>query len=217
MREELHRFLDGELAEQELPEELRAEARAWEAFLTEVRGLGPAGAPADLESRVVRAILASPPTPVWRRAWKWWVSPRPVRVAPLAGLAAAAVVALAVLLPRTGGPTAGPPIGPAALTGAAGTSVQSVYVQFLLDAPAASSVSLAGDFTDWTPQVELQDLDGDGIWTALVPLTPGVHEYMFVVDGSTWVTDPYAERYADDGFGNRNAVLAIATPQSSGI
>jgi hypothetical protein len=39
-----------------------------------------------------------------------------------------------------------------------------------------------------------------------------MHQYMFVIDGSEWVTDPGAERWSDDGFGNRNAVVAVAPP-----
>jgi hypothetical protein len=50
------------------------------------------------------------------------------------------------------------------------------------------------------------------VWTGRVPLQPGVHQYMFVIDGTEWVTDPGAERWSDDGFGNRNAVLAVAPP-----
>ena len=30
-------------------------------------------------------------------------------------------------------------------------------------------------------------------------------------DGSEWQTDPRADRYQDDGFGNRNAVLAVTS------
>ncbi len=92
-----------------------------------------------------------------------------------------------------------------------------VYVQFILHAPEASSVALAGDFNEWRPTVVLEDPAGDGVWTARVPLRPGVHEYMFVIDGSRWVTDPLAERYSEDGFGNRNAVLAIAPANASGL
>jgi hypothetical protein len=35
---------------------------------------------------------------------------------------------------------------------------------------------------------------------------------MFLVDGAEWMTDPEAQRYAEDGFGNRNAILAVAAP-----
>ncbi len=53
-----------------------------------------------------------------------------------------------------------------------------------------------------------------GIWTGRIPITPGLHEYMFVIDGTDWVTDPRAQRYSDDGFGNRNAILAVTHPAS---
>ena len=38
---------------------------------------------------------------------------------------------------------------------------------------------------------------------------PGIHEYMFVVDGAEWITPPGAEGYRDDGFGSRNAVVTV--------
>jgi len=44
-----------------------------------------------------------------------------------------------------------------------------------------------------------------------VPVRPGVHGYMFLIDGTKWQTDPRADRYQEDGFGNRNAVLAVAS------
>ena len=88
----------------------------------------------------------------------------------------------------------------------------TVYVQFVLDAPTARSVAVAGDFNGWSPQTVLADADGDGVWTGRVALKPGVHQYMFVIDGSQWMTDPEADRYADDGFGNRNAVLVLTEP-----
>jgi 1,4-alpha-glucan branching enzyme len=90
--------------------------------------------------------------------------------------------------------------------------VPRVYVELQLRAPDAASVSVAGDFTNWKPTIALSDPDGDGVWTGLVPMGPGVHQYMFVVDGTEWVTDPGAERHVDDGFGHRNAVVAVTAP-----
>ena len=224
MRHELHRYLDGELSFEELPEALRAEARAWDAWLEEVRAAGPAGAPPGLTERVMGAVReeTSDSEPAWRRFLEWWVRPRPVPVPPLAAALAAGLVAFLLLGPlaseRAADTAAGERAaattveGPPGGVRPVGRGGERVYVQFLLPAPGASSVALAGDFNGWTPSVRLTDEDGDGIWSARVPLRPGVHEYMYVVDGSRWVTDPYAERYSEDGFGNRNAVLAIATP-----
>lgn len=84
-----------------------------------------------------------------------------------------------------------------------------VYVQFVISAPDARTVALAGTFNEWNPSIQLSDPDGDGLWTGRVALEPGVHEYMFVIDGSEWRPDPNAISYIDDGFGQRNSVLAI--------
>jgi hypothetical protein len=203
MRAELQAYLDGELAITELPQELRSEAERWEQLLADVRTLGSERAPADLEFRIRRALPSSKQKSTVQRAAEWAIRPRSVRVSPLAGLAAAAALAFVILLPRSDAPEPGaePTSGPA--------SVTTIYVQFMLEAPSAQSVAVAGDFNSWSPELALTDTDGDGVWTGRVALKPGVHQYMFVIDGSQWLTDPGAGRYVDDGFGNRNAVLVI--------
>ncbi len=209
MRPELQAYLDGEVAFAELPAELRSEAERWERLLAQVQALGPDGAPGDLEFRIRRAIHRSERRSAVRRAAVWAVRPRSVRVSPLAGLAAAAALALIILLPRSEAPAPGsaPTTGPVAEA--------TIYVQFMLEAPSAQSVAVAGDFNSWLPELALTDPDGDGVWTGRVALKPGVHQYMFVIDGSQWLTDPEAGRYVDDGFGNRNAVLVIPQPARS--
>lgn len=214
MRDELRKYLDGELGMEELSTRAREEARAWEAFFSDVRQRGPDRAPSSLENRVMREVGSrgeSPAgaeatgEPAWIRLGRWLLQPRPVPISPAAGLAAAAAaLALFLVLPFGDEPTRSAPPG-----------AEQVYVEFVLEAPDASSVSVAGDFTSWSPSVKLQDADGDGVWSGRAAVRPGVHEYMFVLDGSEWVTDPNAERYSEDGFGNRNAVLAVATPRTS--
>jgi len=74
----------------------------------------------------------------------------------------------------------------------------------------AHTVAIAGDFNGWNPQVNLlKSPDKDNIWTGTLKLQPGRYEYMFVIDGKEWVSDPNAIRYVKDGFGNKNAVLEI--------
>jgi hypothetical protein len=148
-------------------------------------------------------IEALPEPGLLRRMARWLWAPKPVRVSPLlVGVGTLAVV-MALWLGRGALPG----------TGVGGDEVV-VYVQFALNAPGAQSVAVAGDFDEWTGSHTLEDADGDGIWTGRVPLQPGVHAYMFLVDGSTWTTDPEAQRYAEDGFGNRNAILAVAAPSA---
>ena len=209
MREELHRYLDGELPREELPGDLRGEAAAWEALLGEVQRTAVAGAPAGLEGGVIRALADEPrspmygkPTSAWRRAADWLTRPRVIRVAPAPAFAAFALLLLMAAFPWLRGSSPAP-------------ADDTVYVQLFLEAPAASSVAIAGDFNGWSPTINLEDRDGDGVWSGRLAVPPGIYEYMFVLDGSRWVTDPHAEWYSDDGFGNRNAVLAILSPSGT--
>jgi hypothetical protein len=213
MNEPLNRYLDGELDAEELTLETRAEAEAWDALFAEARQAGADRAPVGLESQIMDSIHARSRAPL-ARVVDWWVNPRPVRVRPLIGLAAAAAVGALLFLP-TG------PFGRDAVQdpiGATTTMVgeQPVYVQFHLEAPNAVSVAVAGDFNAWEPEVVLVDPDGDGIWTGRLLLPPGVHKYMFVVNGTEWMPDPLAEQYVEDGFGNRNSVLAISGGAGAG-
>jgi Glycogen recognition site of AMP-activated protein kinase len=200
MNEQLHRFLDGEIPLAALPPELQAEALRWQARFEAARSESRGGMPAGLAARIERALPAGGRRTRWRRAADWMLRPRTLRVSPLALGAAAAAGLLLVLSPwQRAGPTQPEP----------GMAQAPLYVEFVLSAPGARSVAVAGDFTTWSPDVELQDADGDGVWVGRVAILPGLHRYMFVVDGSQWVTDPKASRHADDGFGNRNAVLLV--------
>ena len=87
---------------------------------------------------------------------------------------------------------------------------QQVEVTFTISGIKANQIAVAGDFNSWnTSANQLEDPDGDGIWTGKMQLEPGRYEYMLVVDDGKWVTDPNAKVYADDGFGSKNAVLFI--------
>jgi hypothetical protein len=205
MRDDIHRHLDGDLPAEALAGEDRAVVDEWDRMVSSFRRAAPSGgAPPWLEQKVMAEIESLPERGPLARLWGWLVSPAPLRVSPLAAALAAAGLVLALVLPGRGTAPDGGPV-------AGGGPVEVVYVQFVLDAPAATSVAVAGDFTDWEPAFTLDDPDGDGIWSGRIPVRPGVHAYMFVVDETQWMTDPNAGRYQDDGFGNRNAVLAVGT------
>lgn len=203
MSDDIRRYLDGEVDLDALPADARAQAQAWDRMLDAFRPDGEIdSAPHWIEDRVMAEIDALPEPGALSRAWEWLLRPQPIRLSPgLVGLAAA-VVAAVVLLPRD---DVAPPTE-------AGVAEAVVYVQFVLDAPGARSVAVGGDFDEWSGSYALEDPDGDGVWSGRVPVEPGLHTYMFLLDGSEWVTDPQASRYNDDGFGNRNAVLAVAAP-----
>jgi hypothetical protein len=50
-------------------------------------------------------------------------------------------------------------------------------------------------------------------WTRVVPLPPGEHLFMYVVDGVRWVTPPLADDFVDDGFGAKNGVIVVRSAE----
>lgn len=214
MDKRLQAYLDGELERTALPVDLREEADLWDRLDDVSAELRREVAPPWLETRIMATLPAQIAQPWWRRAGNWLLQPQTVRVRPVSLSFAGAVAALAILL--TGQPDqlneVAPQTNGAAHT-VANTNNAVIYVQFAFANPNAKSVTIAGDFNDWDADTTpLRDTDGDGVWTGLIALRPGMHKYMFVVDGEQWVTDPEAERYVDDGFGMRNAVIAITPP-----
>ena len=180
-----------------MAKDLENEARAPrdETEWTERFAALPTPPPPDLVDRVMAAL---PPHPgsAWRRHWArvWpddgrWLAPT------LAGAAAAAAVVIAAVGLR-------PPAGPAV--------AEQTGVTFVVHAPAAEQVELVGSFNAWqTGQIQLAGPDATGRWTVTVPLPEGRHEYLFLVDGEQWITDPAASFFRPDGFGNRNAVIDV--------
>lgn len=213
MHPELHRYLDGELSREELSAEAAAELTEWAALDSAIAERRGAQAPPWLAADVMRALPAPTVAP-WRRAWQWLVTPRPIRVPPFAPLATAAALALVLMVRPTEPPAPAPAAVATASDPAAGVPV--VYVQFVFTARGARTVSVAGDFNDWSVETgALRDPDGDGVFSGLIAVQPGVHKYMFVVDGEEWQTDPMAASYVDDGFGMRNALLAVTPPTAA--
>ena len=82
-------------------------------------------------------------------------------------------------------------------------------VEFVLEAPAASSVKLAADFTDWEKAPVEMDHAEDGKWMTVVPLAPGQYAYRYIVDGQ-WFDDPVNTLHAPNPFGTENAVITVA-------
>ena len=183
---QVKRLLDGELTLADLPPELRAEGEEALRLLAAV-DRRPLTLPAAVDERVIAAVRGRAEAPgFWRR-----LRLRPWTLVP----AFAAGAALALLLSR-------PIPTPAAAT---------VTVRFVLFAPEAEQVALAGTFNQWDPATTpLVRTATPGVWTATLTLPAGQHQYAFVVDGARWVPDPAAPA-VDDGFGGgrRNSVLAL--------
>ena len=82
-------------------------------------------------------------------------------------------------------------------------------VRFALEQPTANTVTLAGPFNGWSATSHPMTRDASRRrWTLMVPLPPGEHLFMYVVDG-TWTTPPQADDFVDDGFGARNGLVVV--------
>ncbi|HEX6982119.1 MAG TPA: hypothetical protein VF181_05115 [Balneolaceae bacterium] len=90
------------------------------------------------------------------------------------------------------------------------STATEVMLRFIYFDEKAESVAVAGDFSNWEPiELSKQVVNGKKIWTGLVTMSRGEHNYMFVRNGSEWVTDPLAMVHRSDGFGNKNAVIYL--------
>lgn len=204
-----HQALDGEIDSAQLPEgEQRRLQRLLEAAALLAEVPPSTGLAASVAQRVMAAIR-HPRATVRQRVARWLTEPHAVTFAvrPIWSLALAAVLAVVTVFPAHG---PGPVL-----------TAEEGIVQFVGRFPSAHSVEVVGSFTDWRPGVvQLRDDDHDGTWDGSVVLPVGHHEYMFVVDGTQWVTDPLAGRYVADGYGRQNALLivrpAVATAPSGG-
>ena len=207
----IHRLLDGDLDPDEktaLADLVRADTVLQEEF--------------DELNKVVRAVETSERRPappfftaeVMRRLQpKKAAMGRRIRDFALKGrvlrwnmATAFAVAALLVLTFTLAVRTRNAPVETAML----GQQEQFVNVTMRLHAPEAHRVAVAGTFNKWKTDAHVLTKQENGTWTISLPLQPGEHSYMFIVDGKAWVTDPNAEAYRDDGFGNKNAVMRVS-------
>ena len=201
--------LDGERTLSSLPPELQSEAQ--EA----VRLLGALDRrdvtfSSGLEARVMNEVrqhaaarrVSANTDPV---LWRWLTAPS---VPPWVVGAVAATALIALVFGRPG-----PSNDPVAVAPATAVAPESVFVKFILFAPTAKQVTLAGTFNRWeagtTPLVRVND---EGVWTVTLGLPVGQHQYAFVVDGQQWVADPAAPT-VDDGFGRKNSVVSVSLEQ----
>jgi len=176
---------------EQIARELRADVRVDPAF----------------DARVMAQIRADG-MPVRRRAaLRWMLRPRTLTLSPLGALALAAgfagVVATSTLTLRRTVST------PTQLSRAADAAAERT-VQFVLTAPTASHVALAGDFNGWsTTATPLHRAAGADVWSISIPLTLGRHTYAFVVNDSVWVPDPTAPLAPENDFGPPNSVVTV--------
>jgi hypothetical protein len=87
----------------------------------------------------------------------------------------------------------------------------AVLVGFELpSAVSATSVSVVGDFNDWSPQQHPLTLASDGTFVTYVPLTAGRRwHFRYLLDGERWENDWAADAYVPNGLGSDDSVVDL--------
>lgn len=83
-------------------------------------------------------------------------------------------------------------------------------IEFYIQNPCASHISLAGSFNHWAHDSLLMEPSKNGLWKIEIPMLPkGTYQYKFFVDDRTWMEDidnPYRE---PDGLNGFNSILLV--------
>lgn len=147
----------------------------------------------------------------------WWRTEWIIRLSPRGGVAIAAgiVAIIALSSMAVGSRLSARSQGSSASAQAVSARDTVQLVRFVFVDSGAASVALVGDFNEWTRgATELKRSGAPGVWTVSVPLTPGRHEYAFIINGSRWVADPLAVKSSDD-FGTESSVIRIGASGKS--
>ena len=167
-------------------------------------------------ARIMTEIHRPAPRSMLSRAWGWMAQPR-FTLSPLGALATMAlVIATAVGIARrtvTSSTARGASIAgvlPPTSVLPASSGPQRQDVQFVLVADSASDVRIVGDFNDWDARATpLRRTGAGGVWSVVVPLTPGRHVYAFVIDGKQWIADAAAPQAPENEFGTPNSIVMV--------
>ena len=147
----------------------------------------------------------------------WWRTQRVFRLSPMTGLATAAGISAIIAL---SGIAVGSRISarsPASIRTAQSNARPDTVqlVRFVFVDSGAARVEMVGDFNEWTRgATQLKRSGAPGVWAVSVPLSPGRHEYAFIINGSRWVADPLAVKSSDD-FGTESSVIRVGSPAHS--
>ena len=225
VKQALHRIADDKEARSLLQFELQ--------MTQDLASSQSAQPPQDFAARTMEAVAQEPTADRelfslsdWLRTyWNSLTKPMTLQVRPVSAVAAiflACAVLITVMtvssLPGSKDPT---DVQLASKASSRTTTIQQVtsqadkrgemvWIRFLYTNDDADSVAVAGDFSQWEPvSLSPREAEGKTVWTGLVPVSRGEHEYQFLINGNRWVTDPLAPVQRRDGFGAKNAVLNI--------
>jgi len=82
----------------------------------------------------------------------------------------------------------------------------------------ASSVALAGDFTQWQPSIKLTRIPATDFWYANATFEADARlDYQFVVNGSSWIIDPLNHYTCTGGFGTNSELRMPSYALPAGV
>lgn len=82
-------------------------------------------------------------------------------------------------------------------------------VNFICQAPHATSVSLVGDFNGWNPTATPMKQGPDKAWSVMLELKHGHHRYAFLVDG-VLTLDPRAQGITRNDKNERVCLIPVS-------
>lgn len=219
-RDIMHKILDGDAGDDEkkiITRDMEADPGLKEEFIgleKAVRMLETSErleAPPAFTTEVMKRLTRRSPS-LLDRVRDFLLGSRVLRWNMATALAAAVIVLVTVVVVsrmhrEPAEPTMTAISVPESVPGEPVTGESAITVRLTFHAPQAHSVAVAGKFNKWRTDDEMKRIDGK--WSIDLKLKPGVYTYSFIVDGKSWVPDPGAESYVDDGFGSRNAVLRV--------
>lgn len=146
---------------------------------------------------------------------RWWRNEWVIRLSPRMGVAIAAGLSTIIALSSIAiGSRLSDRQESSRTAGAAVVPDTVQIVRFVFVDSGAASVELVGDFNEWTRGATALERSGaPGVWAVSVALTPGRHEYAFIINGSRWVADPLAVKSSDD-FGTESSVIRVGATTS---
>ncbi len=75
--------------------------------------------------------------------------------------------------------------------------------------PAATTVTLAGDFNQWDQKGRPMKRDAGGLWEVALRLAPGRYEYKFVINDERWEEDPLNLHRVRNEHGTFNSIRTV--------
>lgn len=88
--------------------------------------------------------------------------------------------------------------------------IENGRLMFIFHDDNAHSVSVAGDFNEWSHIATPLKRNDSGLWfTEIAVPRAGRFEYKFIINGRRWLEDPNNGMKAPDNFGGLNSVLVI--------